>query len=103
MKQYSIRQYVAWITLVPLIVIAVCMESFFLHNYFSELDLHVVERGKLIASQLGSSSEYGVMSNNQPFLQNIAHGVSLQPDVRGIVILNSASRALAETGDFSIW
>ena len=102
MKQYSIRQYVAWITLVPLMVIAVCLEAFFLQNYFSELDLHVVERGKLIASQLASSSEYGVASNNQPFLQNIAHGVSHQPDVRGLVILNSASRALAESGDYSL-
>ena len=101
MKQFGIRQYVALITLVPLIVIAVCLESFFLHNYYSELDHHVIERGKLIASQLGSSSEYGVVSNNQPFLLNIAHGVSQQPDVRGLVILNSASRTLAETGEFS--
>ena len=101
MKQFSIRQYVALITLVPLIVIGLCLETFFLHTYFSELDQHVVERGKLIASQLSSSSEYGVMSNNHPFLIDIAHGVLQQPDVRGSMILNSASSSLAKTGNFS--
>ena len=101
MKQYGIRQYVAWLTLIPLIVIAVCLELFFLHNYFAELDRHIAERGKLIASQLESSSEYGVVSNNLPFLQGIAHAVSQQEDVRGLVILNSAPSILVESGDFS--
>ena len=101
MKQYGIRQYVAWLTLIPLIVIAVCLELFFLHNHFVELDRHIAERGKLIASQLESSSEYGVVSNNLPFLQGIAHAVSQQEDVRGLVILSSASSILVESGDFS--
>ena len=57
MKQYSIRRYVGLLTLVPMIVIAACLEFFFLNSYFNELDRHVVERAKLIASQLGSSSE----------------------------------------------
>lgn len=101
MKRYSIRQYVLWITLFPLIVLAICMEFFFLRNHFSELDRSLLERGKLIASQFGSSSEYGVISNNQPFMQEIAKVVLQQPDVRGLMILNAASYKLFEAGKFS--
>ena len=101
MKQYSIRHYVALITLVPMILIAACMELFFLSNYFSELNLHTMDRAKLLASQLATGSEYGVMSNNQPFLQSLAQVIRQQQDVQGVVILNSASKVLAEAGNLS--
>ncbi|HEU0234397.1 MAG TPA: ATP-binding protein [Gallionella sp.] len=104
MKQFgkfSIRQQVAWLTLTPLFIMAVGLESFFLHSRFSDLDQGLLERGKLIARQLASSSEYGVFSNNQAFLQNIANGVLQQPDVRSVVILNAASESLVNVGEFS--
>jgi len=100
MKRYSIRQFVGLITLVPIVVIAAGLETFFLKSYFSELDNHTVERAALLSSQLGSSSEYGVVSDNRVFLQFLAQGVSQQQDVRGVAILNSSSQILAEAGTF---
>lgn len=84
-----------------MIVLAICMEFFFFRNHFAELDRSLIERGKLIASQFGSSSEYGVISNNQPFMQETAKVVLQQPDVRGLMILNAASNKLFEAGKFS--
>lgn len=101
MKRYSIRQYVSWITLFPLIVLAIGLESFFLQDRFSDLDNDLIERGKFVARQLSSSSEYGVISNNQPFMQTIANAALHQQDVRGVIILNAASQNLIEAGDFS--
>ncbi len=101
MRQFNIRQYVALVTLIPLIIITGLMEAFFLHNYFSEIDLHIENRGKLISSQLESSSEYGVVSNNLPFLQGIAQSVLQQQDVHGVMLLNSASQLLVKSGNFS--
>jgi Single cache domain 4 len=101
LKQFSIRQYVGWLTLIPLLIMAVGLETYFLHNRSSDLDRDLMERGKLIARQLASSSEYGVFANNQSFLQNIAQGVLQQPDVRGVIILNAASESLIEAGEFS--
>ena len=101
MKQYSIRQYFVWLTLVPLLFMAVSLESFFLHDRFTAMDDDLAERGQLIAHQLASGSEYGVFSNNQAFLQNIAQGVLQQPDVEGVVILDAASAVLIEAGEFS--
>lgn len=100
-KHPSIRQRVAWLSLAPLLIMAVSLESFFLFTRFSDLDQGLLERGKLIAHQLAASSEYGVFSNNQAFLRDIAEGALTQPDVRGVAILNSASEILAGTGEFS--
>src|SRR3989338_8355956 len=80
---------------------AVSLEAFFLHGRFSDLDQNLLERGRSIARQFAVSGEYGVFSNNQAFLQNIANGVLHQPDVRGVVVLNSSSETLVEAGKFS--
>ena len=101
MKQYTIRQYVAWLTLAPLLVMAVSLATFFLHTRSSDLNNSLMEHGQLIARQLASSSEYGVFANNKQFLQNITQGVLRQPDVRGVIILNAASQSLIEAGEFS--
>jgi diguanylate cyclase (GGDEF)-like protein/PAS domain S-box-containing protein len=100
MKQHTIRHYVAWLTLLPLFIMTASLEIYFLHDRSANLDRDLIEHGKLIARQLASSSEYGVFSNNKPFLQNIAQGVLQQPDVRGLVILNTVAESLVEAGEF---
>ncbi|TAN72959.1 MAG: HAMP domain-containing protein, partial [Gallionella sp.] len=101
MKRYGIRQHVTLLTLIPLLIIVIGLESFFLYSRFSELDQDLLKRGELIADQLVASGEYGVFSNNQAFLQNAANGALQQPDVRGLIFLNSASEILISAGKFS--
>ncbi|OGS91978.1 MAG: hypothetical protein A2Z95_03640 [Gallionellales bacterium GWA2_60_18] len=101
MKQFGIRTQVALLTLIPSLIMVVSLEAWFLHDRFSGMDEDLLERGKLVARQLASSSEYGVFSSNQEFLQNIAKGVLQQPDVRGLAVLNSASETLVRAGEFS--
>lgn len=101
MRRFGIRQQVAWLTLVPLLIMAISLESFFLHSRFNEMDQDLLARGELVAHQLAISSEYGVFSNNQAFLQDIAKGVLKQTDVSGVVILNSASETLAFAWELS--
>lgn len=101
MKQYSIRQQVAWLTFIPLLIMAVSMESYFLHDRFAEMDVDLLEQGELIAHQLAASSEYGVFSNNLEFLQSIANSSLSQTDVHRTVILNADHRILVSAGEFS--
>lgn len=101
MNRFGIRQQVALLTLAPLLLISISLGYFFLTSRFQDIDENLLERGKLIARQLASSSEYGVFSNNQVFLQNIADGVLQEQDVSGVIVLNSASEILIEAGGFS--
>ncbi len=98
MRRFSIRQYVAGLTVVPLLFLAVSLESFFLRDRFTALDESLAERGQLIAHQLASGSEYGVFANNQDFLRTLAQGVLQQPDVQGVLILDAANVLVAQGG-----
>jgi len=80
---------------------AIGLESYFLHDHFSDMDRELLEKGRLVTSQLASSSEYGVFSNNLDFLQNIANATLQQADVRGVSILDSTFRVLVRAGEFS--
>ena len=102
MRQYGIRQQVAWLTFVPLFIMAIGMETYFLRDRFLNMDKDLLDKGELIAHQLASGSEYGVFSNNQAFLQNIAGGTLQQTDVHASAILNPASEILASAGEFSL-
>lgn len=102
MKHYSIRQQVAGLTFIPLLIMAIGMEFFFLHDRFADMDSDLLNKGELIVHQLSASSEYGVFSNNQGFLQNIASGALQQQDVRGVAVLNAAFGILASAGEFSV-
>ncbi len=101
MKRYGIRQQVAGLTFIPLLIMAIGFEAFFLHDRFADMDEDLRSQGELIAHQLAASSEYGVFSNNQAFLQSIVSGALQQPDVRGAAVLNSGAEILASAGEFS--
>jgi len=101
MRRYSFRQFVSLITLLPLIILAIWMESFFLHDRFAEMDRDLIERGKFAARQLASGSEYGVLSNNLEFMRNSASATLRQQDMRGLAILDAESHNLVEAGEFS--
>ncbi|MDX8385898.1 MAG: diguanylate cyclase [Gallionella sp.] len=101
MSQYSIRRQVTLLTMTPLLVMAVCLEVYFLHDRFEMMDENLLERGKLISRQLASSAEYGVFSNNRAFLQNLATDSLQQPDVKGVIVLNGSIGMLTEAGEFS--
>jgi PAS domain S-box-containing protein len=100
MKRFSIRQYVAWLTLTPLLILTISMEWFFLNEHYASSEHELIERSQLITRQLASGSEYGVFANNQPFLQNLAADVLRQPDVQGVMILDAVSGVLVEAGEF---
>ena len=102
MRQYGIRQQVAWLTFIPLLIMAIFMEAYFLQERFSDMDKGLLDRGELVAHQLAASSEYGVFSNNQAFLQNIASGALQQADVRGVAVLSATSEVLFSAGEFSL-
>ncbi len=101
MNQYSIRQYVVWLMFLPLILLAAGMETYFLHDRFADMELDTQENGELLISQLASSSEYAVFSNNQLFLQNIAKAALERKDVRGVLIVDAQAKILLNEGQFS--
>lgn len=77
------------LTMLPLLVIIVSMEGFFLHERYTTLDAELFKRGQLIVHQLAASSEYGVFSGNRTFLQELARSVLNETDVYRVVIADN--------------
>ncbi|MFZ3017633.1 MAG: ATP-binding protein [Gallionella sp.] len=94
MRRFGIRGQITALTLIPLLVVVISMEGYFLQDRFADLDSDLQEHGKLLARQLAGSAEYGVFSNNQAFLQGIADYTLMQTDVYSIAIVDSNSRIL---------
>lgn len=101
-RKYGIRTYVAWLTLMPLLVVVLILETFLLHDRFADLNRDLLERGQMIARQLAGSSEYGLFSDNRTFLKRISENALQQPDVTAVIVLNEASNILVTSGNISL-
>lgn len=97
-RTYGIRTHIAWLMLLPFLVMVISMETFFLHERYVDLDRDLLARGQTIVRQLAVSSEYGVFSSNRAYLAEMAENVLRQPDVKSVVVLNAASKILASAG-----
>ncbi|MCX7171031.1 MAG: PAS domain S-box protein, partial [Proteobacteria bacterium] len=98
-RPHSIRQLAGWLALMPLLLMAVSLESFFLHAQFAEMDRDLLEHGQLISRQLAASSEYGVFSNNREFLVSVAKSALQEDDVRAVLISNAAAEVIVRAGE----
>lgn len=91
MKRYGIERQTLLVTLIPIVVMAVLLESFFIFTHFADLDRALLERSQLLSHQLASSSEYAVFSGNTILLQQNVDAARSFPDVKSIAIFDAQS------------
>jgi diguanylate cyclase (GGDEF)-like protein/PAS domain S-box-containing protein len=98
MKRYGIERQTLLVTLIPILVMAILLESYFIFTRFADLERSLLERSRLLAQQLATACEYAVFSGNTTLLkQNVDAARSLQ-DVRSIAVLDAQSRLILESG-----
>lgn len=101
MKFRGIARQMAWLTLLPIFLLVLVMEGYFIRERFADIDRSLLERGSLIARQLASGAEYGVFANNHDALNSLSLATMRQPDVRGLAILDASSQLLIKHGEMS--
>ncbi|MDH2917700.1 MAG: ATP-binding protein [Sideroxydans sp.] len=101
-KSLSIRQNMALLTLMPLLLLAMLLEGSLLQGRYADLEQGLLDRGWLMARQLAASSEYGVFANNRDFLNNLALNALNQADLRAVTILDANDQVLTQAGEFSL-
>lgn len=98
MKNFGIERQAQLIALIPILLIATLLESYFVYSRFEDLDHALLERSQLVARQLASSSEYSVFSGDSTLLkQHVDLTLSFQ-DVLSIQILDTASNTIWKAG-----
>jgi two-component system, sensor histidine kinase len=91
------RQTLA-VAAIPMLVLAVLLESYFTYVSFSDMDRNLSERAKLIVRQLASSSEYPVFSGNLTLLQRQVGIAFSHQDVKSVIVRDANLQHLASAG-----
>lgn len=94
----SIRQRALWLALLPAVLVATALASYFSITGMGELDEELRRRGHTIVQYLAPASEYGLISGNRPSLQALVQAAMQQPDVRAAVVTDFQGRVLAISG-----
>lgn len=94
-QKFGIRRYFSLLTLLPLLVMAASLETYFLVDRFRDLDQDLLLRGQLLSRQLAASSEFGVFTNNRDNLNDLAASTLRESDVKAVFILKEESILIA--------
>ncbi|HEY6093759.1 MAG TPA: ATP-binding protein [Gallionellaceae bacterium] len=98
MNLLGIERQTKLIAILPILLIATLLESYFIYSRFEDLDNALLERSQLLARQLASSSEYPVFTGDATLLkQQVDSAMSFQ-DVQAITILDASFKPVLKLG-----
>ena len=98
MKRYGIERQTLLATLIPILVMGILLESYFIFTHFADLDRALFERSRLLTRQLASSSEYAVFSGNTTLLKQNVDAAMLFQDVRYVAVFDAHAKTILESG-----
>jgi hypothetical protein len=97
MKHWGIRTRVLFLAMAPSLMILLSLVTYFTYQRIEEVDVALVERGKLIARRLAPGTEYAIFAGDRAALQRLARSAS-EVDVSSIAISDAVGQELAHAG-----
>ena len=99
MKNLGIKSRVIILGTIPALLFAIILAGYAISNVFGVLNQSLLDRGRVIASQLAPAAEYGVISGNSLILQKLVQKVLASgSEVRTVLVLNNKGQVLALSG-----
>ena len=98
MKHSGIQRQTLLVALIPILVMTVLLAGYFITVRFSDLNLTLIERSKMMLLQLANSSEYAVFSGNDILLRQGADATLSHREVIAVAVLNANSKLLLAVG-----
>jgi len=94
MRNWGINKRVMFLALLPTLLIAISLATYFSFNRYSYIEDAFHIKGQLIADNLAPASEYGVFAGNLEILENLINNTLLESDITNITISNKYNEAL---------
>lgn len=101
MNNWGIREYIIALALLPILLVAVIMTSYFTMAQLGFISDAQIRHGSIIARQLAPVSEYGVFSGNLNSLGPIFKSTLADDDVVAIKITDAADTLLLSVSEDS--
>ncbi len=102
MKNWSIRQRILLLALLPVFVLAVLLSGYLITAKLQELEDSLSEHGRAITRQMAPAFEYGVISGNVEVLNTLAAGALQEEDVVSVVVRDDEDRVLLVEGNYAV-
>jgi len=93
-RRWDINTRTQMISLGPALLLTLLLISFFTFVRLQDLRQELNHTGQMIANQLASATEYGVISGNNDVLESLLKATLATPNVRFLEVQDSANRIL---------
>ncbi len=98
MSRWGLRQRAMLLGVLPALMIALLLGMYFSYSRIHDAEQGLRERGAAQARHLAAAAEYGVVTYNQEFLQNLLDAQSAEADVSFAAIYDARFKLLAAVG-----
>lgn len=102
MSRWGLRQRAMLLGVLPALMIALLLGMYFSYSRIHDAEQGLRERGAAQARHLAAAAEYGVVTYNQEFLQNLLDAQSAEADMSFAAIYQTACRSRPVASCF-IW
>lgn len=89
MKNWNIRKKVLFLALLPTLVIALGLSSYFSFTQIRHIEHALIEKGQIITNHLAPACEYGVFSGNINILNNLINSTFKESDIINVTITDA--------------
>lgn len=96
----GIKSKLLLLTLLPIILIATGITTFFINKHIQQIDNALHEYGESLARHIAPISEYGLLSGNHEILKSITESILHEQDTIAAVILDSEQHIIAASGAY---
>jgi two-component system, NarL family, sensor histidine kinase BarA len=94
MKSWGIKKRVLFLALLPTLIIAISLASYFSINRINFIEESLYQKGELLVSNLAPASEYGVFSGNTDILNSVIDKTLSEKDVTKVTVTNTYNEVL---------
>ena len=94
MRNWSIKKRVLFLALLPTLVIAFSLATYFNYSRITSFEDALHEKGQLIADHLAPACEYGVFSGNLEILETLIEKTLSDKDIVNVTISNTYDEVL---------
>ncbi len=88
MKKLGISKQIILIAIIPALVVAVLLTTYYIRSQFNYISTSLNESGNLIAKQISPAAEYAIYSGNIELIKPLVHSIILNNPVLNIQILD---------------
>ncbi len=96
----GIKSKLLLLTLLPIILIATGLTTFFINKHIQQIDGALHEYGEALARHIAPISEYGLLSGNHEILKSITESILHEQDIISAVIVDREQNIISASGAY---